>query len=154
MVLPYIQGLSESVRCILVPLEVRVCFRPLQTIKQIVTRPKDPIPALQKSGVVYRIHCASCSVSYIGQTGRWLCQRVEEHKRAVKMADFNSSALAEHAWTTGHQVDWNAAVLSNPCDAITRSIQEAIRIRTTDNMLNRDSGAMPSEYDSLVHRYI
>ena len=61
--------------------------------------------------------------------------------RVVKMADFNLSALAEHAWSTGHQVDWNA-VLSNPCDAITRSIQETISIRTTDNVLNRDSGAM------------
>ena len=153
VVLPYIQGLSESVRRILVPLDVRVCFRPLQTIKQIVSRPKDPIPDLQKSGVVYRVCCASCSASYIGQTGRRLCQRVDEHRRAVKMADFNSSALAEHAWSTGHQVDWNAVVLSNPRDATTRSIQEAISIRTTNNTLNRDSGALPSEYDNLVHTY-
>ena len=42
---------------------------------------------------------------YIGQTGRQLNQCLCEHKRAVKTADFNSSALAEHAWSAGHAVD-------------------------------------------------
>jgi len=54
---------------------------------------------------VYQIPCASCPVSYIGQTGRRLQQRLEEHKRAVRQADFNSSALAEHVWTNDHPVD-------------------------------------------------
>ena len=36
-----------------------------------------------------------------------LCEKMDGHKRAVKMADFNVSAIAEHAWNAVHSVDWN-----------------------------------------------
>ena len=52
---------------------------------------------------------------YIGQTGRRLDQRLCKHKRAVKTADFNSSALAEHAWSAGHAVDWENVSIVNRC---------------------------------------
>jgi len=101
--------------------------------------------------VVYKIPCASCPASYIGQTGRRLQQRLEEHKRAVRSADFNSSALAEHAWTNGHPVDWaNVKVLANPRDSKTRLVQEAFEIRTSGRTLNRDGGTLPTEYENLI----
>ena len=50
--------------------------------------------------------------------------------------------MAEHAWSAGHQVDWNVVMLTNPHDLTTRIVQEAINIRTTDNTLNRESGAL------------
>ena len=67
-------------------------------------------------------------------------------------ADFNSSALAEHAWTAGHPVDWeNASVLSNCPEFHSRIVKEAVMIRTTSCILNRDTGTLPSEYDNLIH---
>ena len=36
---------------------------------------------------------------------------MDEHKRAVTMADFNVSAIAEHACNAGHGVDWNGATI-------------------------------------------
>jgi len=105
---------------------------------------------MQKSGVlVYKIPCASC---YIGQTGRRLQQRqrLDEHKHAIRQADFNASPLAEHVWTEQHQVDWsNVAVVSNPRDHTTRLVEEALTIRSTTNILNRDTGFLPSGYDGL-----
>jgi hypothetical protein len=92
-VLPYVRGVSEPLRRILAPLRVRMCFKPLQTLTReslALSRPKDPIPDLQKSSVVYKIPCACCPASYVGQTSRRLGQWLEEHKR---QADFNSSAL-------------------------------------------------------------
>ena len=60
---------------------------------------------------------------YIGQTGLRLFQQLTEHKRAVRMADFN---LAWHAWSASHHVDWeNTCVLSN-CSDYARITQEAI----------------------------
>ena len=41
--------------------------------------------------------------SYIGQTGRKLSQRLDEHRCVVRQADFNSSALAEHVTTNCEQ---------------------------------------------------
>ena len=31
--------------------------------------------------------------------------------RAVRMADFNASAIAEHAWNAGHRVDWSEVTI-------------------------------------------
>ena len=129
IVLPYVRGLSEALRRILASMEIRVSFKPLQSIRHLVSSPKDRIPDLQRSGVVYKIPCAVCPAAYIGQTGRRLCQRLDEHKRAVKSADFNSSALA---WTEGHPVDWqNVSILSCYPDSHHRLVKEAILIRTS-----------------------
>ena len=40
---------------------------------------KDPIPNYLKSFLVYKFTCASCSSSYIGQTGHHFKFRIEEH---------------------------------------------------------------------------
>jgi len=85
--------------------------------------------------------CANCPMVYIGQTGRRQCQRLSEHKRAIRTADFNSSAMAEHVWTASHPVDWeNTCILSSCPDYHSRLIQEAIHIQSTDHTLNRDTG--------------
>ena len=76
---------------------------------------------------------------------------VEEHRRAVAAADFNSSALAEHAWEKGHLVGWdNIKMLSVAHDFKTHIIWEAFTICTSCNVLNRDGGALPREYENLV----
>jgi len=74
-------GVSESLKRVLVPLGVIVCFCPANIM---LSRPKDVIPDMQKLGVVYKIPCASCPASYIGQTGHRLRQRLDEHKRAIR----------------------------------------------------------------------
>ena len=76
-------------------------FKPFPTFRQLLSQPKDKVPELQRSGVVHKIPCTNCSVVYIGQTGCRLWGRLSEHKRVVRMADFNSSARAEHAWSAG-----------------------------------------------------
>ena len=47
--------------------------------------------------ILYEIKCGHCPKVYIEQTGRSLSQHLAEHKRAVKSAGFNSSALVEYA---------------------------------------------------------
>ena len=149
-IIPYVRGVSECIKRILTPLQIRVCYKPFQTFRQLLSRPKHRVPELQRSGVIYKIPCANCPMVYIGQTGRRLCQRLSEHKRAVRAADFNSSALAEHAWSAS-PVDWeNTCVLSSCPDYHSRMIQEAIHIRSTNHTLNRDTGNLPPVYDDLV----
>ena len=79
-VIPYVHGVSECIRRILTPLQIRVCYKPFQTFRQLLSQPKDRVPELQRSGVVYKIPCANCPMVYIGQTGRRLCKRLSEHK--------------------------------------------------------------------------
>ena len=44
LTLPYISGLSETVRRILRPLDIKVVFHPLHTLCHQLVRPKDPVP--------------------------------------------------------------------------------------------------------------
>ena len=74
--LPYVQGQSESIKRILSPLGIEIAFRPQNTLRKILSRPKDIIPTTMKSGVVYQISCQDCAESYIGQTGRNLSQYI------------------------------------------------------------------------------
>ena len=128
-VITYVRGVSECINRIVTLLQIRVCYKPFQTFRQLLSQPKDRVSKLQRSGVVYKIPCANCPMVYIGQTGRQLCRRLSERKRAVRTADFNSSALAEHAWTASHPVNWeNTCILSSCPDYHSRLIQEAIHI--------------------------
>ena len=122
-----------------------------QTSYHILCRPKDCVPDLQRSGVVYEIKCGHCPKVYIGQTGRRLSQHLAEHKCTVKSADFNSSALVEHAWSSSHSIAWeNTRILSNHTDIHSKLIEGAILIRKTVHTLNRDTDSLPSVYDNLI----
>ncbi len=63
--LPYISGLSDSIRRVLAPLTIQVTFRPFRTSRQELVHPKDPVPANRRKGVVYSIPCAECPRTYI-----------------------------------------------------------------------------------------
>ena len=65
----YIRHLSESIRGILNPLGIRTCFHPYQNLRWTLVHLKDRIPLQQRSGVVFRITCRTCTKVYIGQTG-------------------------------------------------------------------------------------
>ncbi|KYN14843.1 hypothetical protein ALC57_12952, partial [Trachymyrmex cornetzi] len=62
---------------------------------------KDGLPHDSKENVVYKINCKNCDASYVGQTGRKLKTRINEHKN-----DINPRTLTSfrYLWTThmGH----------------------------------------------------
>ena len=45
-------------------------------------------------------------IMYVGQTKRDLKSRVAEHKRAVKNAEPEKSALCEHLMLFDHHINW------------------------------------------------
>ena len=147
----YVRGVSKAVRCALAQLKVRVCYKPHRTLRQLLSNLKDIIPDLQKSGAVYQIPCASCSASYIGQSGRRLEQRIKEHRRVVATADLRLSALAEHVWTNEHPVDWrNVKILTVTNDYNIKVVIEAFAIRTVSCAVIRDGGDLPHEYENHI----
>ena len=68
-------------------------MKPVKTIGNILTSPKDPIAEHEKNRLVYEILGADCKFVYVGQTKRDLKSRVAEHQRAVKNAEPEKSAL-------------------------------------------------------------
>ena len=108
---PYISGLSESIRRVLAPLAIQVSFSHYGTLRQDLVHPKNPAPANHRKGVVYSIPCAECPRTYIGQTGRSLDHRLREHRQALKNGDLGSSALAEHVFSANHRVNPSKAMV-------------------------------------------
>ena len=60
--IPYIQGTSERIRHILTRYNIRTSFRVANTIRQHLSRPKDIIPLLSRSGVVYSIPVMTATI--------------------------------------------------------------------------------------------
>ena len=59
--IPYIHGLSQSIRRVLTPLDINVTFRPFQNPEaEAIVHPKDPVPEWKRKGVVYSIPCNEC----------------------------------------------------------------------------------------------
>ncbi|XP_030849885.1 uncharacterized protein LOC115927767 [Strongylocentrotus purpuratus] len=106
-VLPYIDGVSQQLKRRLESHGIRTVFRSDTTLRQQLTRPKDPIPPHRRDGIVYNIPCKGCDRSYIGETARPIKERITEHKRDVRLRRTDNSAVAEHAWDNQHQPDWD-----------------------------------------------
>ena len=151
IVILYVRNLSESIRRILTRYNIRTCFKPNTTLRNLLVHPKDRIPSTSKRGVVYQIPCRDCSEVYIGQTGRTLEHRIKEHRRAYSSADSINSAVAEHSLNHEHAIDWNnSEVVAMQQGVHKRCIIESWTIRNSTSTMNRDKGLLPDVYNSLI----
>ena len=125
----------------------------MNTIKSMVSHPKDRIPLSQKSGVVYKVdsRCCNALYMYVSETKRRLQSRLDEQRKAVQRGEVNISALAKHAWSSGHHIDWDStAVLDVSRWHYSKPALGAIHIRRQKNSLNRDQRKLGIAYDSVT----
>nr|VZI48235.1 unnamed protein product [Spirometra erinaceieuropaei] len=123
--LPYVKNVSEAVGRLLAPLGVGVAHRPAATIRRLVMKPKDPLPRLETSGVVYRIWCICGQSNYVGETGRQLRARMAEHAAAVRRNDA-SSQVAAHSTRSGHTFKFDEAeILARGDNCVSRELLES-----------------------------
>ena len=150
--IPYVQGTSERIGRILNEARVKVAMKPVKTIGNILTSPKDPIAEHEKSRLIYKIPCADCEFVYVGQTKRDLKSRVAEHKRAVKNAEPEKSALCEHLMLFDHRINWEESTVLKYVNSYRRRlIAESWFINAHTNVINRSDGeTLPSVYRSLA----
>ena len=67
----------------------------------------------QESGV-YCVPCLQCSGCYIGETGRSLAIRLDEHKQACRVGN-RYNAIATHSLDQDHRIGFNSARLVFEC---------------------------------------
>ena len=60
----------------------------------------------QQSGVVYKLPCNDCSSVYIGETGRVLQDRLDEHSRDIRNKK-ELSHVYSHVDSTGHSFNFS-----------------------------------------------
>ena len=135
--IPYIRGTSETIALILPPYNVQVAYKPMLTLRGSLTNVKDKDEPENRPEAVYRIKCSDCQVTYIGEIGRNLTTRLNEHKRATKKGDLNNN-IAEHHLKTSHTIDWDSATcLTCNTDSCQRNTLESWFTNLEQTALNR-----------------
>ena len=88
-------------------------FGPISNTIQFMLS-KDVLNRFEKSGVAYELICKKCKVTYVGQTGRFLNARVEEHKKNLGRKCNYHNVLSDHRKEyANHDFDWNNVEILN-----------------------------------------
>ena len=139
VVIPYIKGFSEQIRQVLGKYGIPTYFKPTNTLRQLLVKPKDPVDKENVVGPVYKIKCEECEATYVGKTERSLKARFSEHRRPSS----TTSEAAKHIHTDQpeHTVELdNTEILTTEPRWFERGVKEAIYIRALNPSLNKDEG--------------
>jgi hypothetical protein len=121
----------------------RIVFYNHFTIDCLFKKALKPIvPSLQRNNVVYMIGCKQCKASYIGKTKRKLVTRLCEHRAALKGRGFSS--LAEHCFSTSHNIDWdNVSIITTDLHDYRLIYKESFAIKKHKPSLNDNLSSVP-----------
>ena len=106
--IPYTRGAFETIARILGPYNIQVAHKPMLTLRRLLTNLKDKDEPEGSPEAVYKVKYSDCQGTCIGETGRNLTTRLNEHKRATEKGDLNNN-IAEHPLKTSHTIDWHSA---------------------------------------------
>ena len=106
--------------------------------------------SLVTDGAMYKIKCADCPATYIGETGRNLKIRLTEHKPATKNGH-KTNHIAGHHRQTKHNIDWDSA----ECLTYNTNYRQRITIESWYTNLEKEplnrSQQLPPPYKRLIH---
>ena len=128
IVIPYTQGLCESIKEICGRYAIQTHFKGGMTIKNLLVSPKDKDPMVNQSGAIYWYQCGDlgCDDEYIGETSRTFGERHKEHLKAP-------SAIHNHSSQTGHPTSHNNfQIIGREGHNLARNIKECIYVRVNN----------------------
>ena len=100
--------------------------------------PKDPIPDAQKTDIIDHWKCPAnnCTAEYIGETSRYLKERVSDHRNQT------TSAIRNHHISTKHpkQNLEDFTAIDRDSNTLHNQGKEALHICIKDPSLNRNIG--------------
>jgi hypothetical protein len=137
--LPYVKGTTDRIAKLLSQNNITTIFNTNMKIGALLKSGKDNID-LEGRGV-YEVPCGDCNQTYIGQTGRNMTARLQEHRLAVRR-DHTTSSLAEHVRENEHLINFSGMrCLSSVNRFSERFVREAIEIEKRPFTMNkRDDG--------------
>ena len=121
-VIPYTQGLCESIKKICGRYGIQTHFKGGSTIKNLLVSPKDKDPMVNQSGAIYWYQCGDlgCDEEYIGETSRTFGEIYKEHLKAP-------SPIHHHSNLTGHSTSHNNfQIIGKDGHNLARNIKESI----------------------------
>ncbi|KYM94743.1 hypothetical protein ALC62_14621, partial [Cyphomyrmex costatus] len=125
--------------------EIKVSFHSPNKMGKCIKVQKDSLSHTSKSNVVYRIQCNDCDASYVGQTGRQLKTRINEHRSHIRHNTSNRSVITDHRLQYDHDFQWeDVKILDEEPNYRKRIISEMLNIKKQKNSLNlqTDTGVL------------
>jgi len=104
--LPYADNITKAAEISLNNSDIKLDLRNFNCLNRFIKVHKDNISREQCSGIVYKLHCKDCDVSYVGQTKRQLLTRVKEYISNIRLDPIKHSVVSEHIITFNHSFDW------------------------------------------------
>ena len=148
MVLPYVKGLSESMKNICNKHGLQVYYKGGNTIKGLLMVPKGKDHIIKKSGIIYRFKCnrVDCDDEYIWESSRTFGERFKEYQKTP-------SPIYDHCNITGHSTTIkNFNIVGREEQNLIRAIKQAIYIRVNNPSLNKNIGKyhVPHVWDEVL----
>ena len=151
-VIPYIKGIADKLRRIGNKYNVRTAFKSTETLREKLTKTKPFNETQSTMNCIYKIPC-ECERVYIGETGRALQIRVNEHKNLAKKGLTEKSRIVEHAWNENHKIQWsNAKIVAKESNSIKRKLKEAAYIALTQDPISQPSIELKSIWIPLLRK--
>ena len=136
ILIPYTQGLCESIKKIYGRYGIQTYFKVSNTIRNLLVSPKDKDPMVNQRGTIYWLQCGDLSYDdeYIGETSRTFGERYKEHLK-------DPSPIHQHSNHTGHPTSHNNfQIIGREGHSLARNIKESIFIRVNNPTLNGNIG--------------
>lgn len=96
----------------------------------MLTKVKDPVPPEGRMGVICNIRCIGGDV-YIREISQLMSTRIKEHKAAYRLRNDERSAVAEHIWQNGHNIEWDVKILDTAMGVISQRTEEGMKGETS-----------------------
>ena len=111
---------------------------------------KDKPNLVDACGTVYEVPCYGCTQVYIGETGRNLKTRINEHRNNVKFAN-EKSLIFQHSLNNNHKINFeNTKILIKSSREKSRKFLESCFSKLNANSYNR-SVDIPDVYLPLLN---
>ena len=150
IVIPYTQGLCESIKKNCGRYDIQTHFKGHRTIKNLLVFPKDKDPMVNQSGAIYWYQCGDlgCDDEYIGETSRIFGERYKENLKPP-------SAIHHCSNQTGHPTNQSNFQIIGRGEGhnLARNIKESIYIRVNNPTLNHNIGkfSLSHIWDRVLH---
>ena len=148
VVIPYTQGLCESIKKICGRYGIQTHFKGGNTIKSLLVSPKDKDPMVSQSDAIYWYQCGDlkCDDGYIGETSRTFGERYKEHPK-------DPSPIHHHNNQTNQPINHNNfKIIGREGHHLSRYIKESIFIRVNNPTLDNNVGKfnLPHIWDRVL----